>query len=82
MPDMEGQRWLYRFITHEYSVLLEYPASCRAIHNRARHDLDIYIWSLEESVRSRCAHIETFKKLSLNRYAMKLTLLDGCELLL
>ena len=36
MPDIAGYRWMFRFITHEYSVPLDFQASCRVVHNRAR----------------------------------------------
>ena len=61
MPDIPGQCQLYRFITHEYLVPLDFPVSHRVVHNLARHDLGEYIWSLGDLIRSRCHLDNVFK---------------------
>ena len=81
MPNVEGHRWMYRFIVHEYSVPLDFPVSRKVQHNRARHDLDAYLWSLPDDVRSRCPSDDVFKKLPYARYAMEVSLPLDCELL-
>ena len=71
--------WIFRFIAHDYSVLLDFPVSRKVLHNCAHHDLDTYGWSLDYSLRSRCSHDNKFKKLLFARYAMDLTFLHYCE---
>ena len=48
-PDVSGQQWLFRFITHDYSVPLDMPSSRRSRSSRIRHDFDAHLWSLDES---------------------------------
>ena len=33
MPNIKGHLWMFHFIVHEYSVLLDFPASLRVQHN-------------------------------------------------
>ena len=42
-PDASGQQWLFRFITHDYSVPMDLPTSRRSRATRVRHDLDAYL---------------------------------------
>ena len=81
MPDVEEHCWMFRFIAHEYSVPVDFQASRKVLHNRARHDLDTYVWSLPDQIRSRCSTDNVFKKLSFVRCAMEMTLPHDCELL-
>ena len=81
MPDVVGHLWMYRFIVHEYSVPLGFPASRKVQHNRAHHYFDAYLWSLPNEIRSRCPSDDVFKKLPYARYAMEVSLPHDCELL-
>ena len=81
MPDVAAHRWMYRFIVHEYSVPLDFPASRKVQHNRARHDLDAYLWSLPDQIRSRCSQERVFKRLPFARYAMDVIFPPDCEFL-
>ena len=72
---------MFRFIVHDYSIPLDFPASRKVVHNRARHDLDAFVWNLDDSVRSHCPQDRVFKKLPFSRYAMGMILPHDCELL-
>ena len=80
-PDVSGQQWLFRFITHDYSTPVDLPSTRRTQQIRRRHDLDVYLWSLDESLRSRCSEDSTFKKLPYTRFAMEVTVPHECLLL-
>ena len=70
-PDASGQQWVFRFITHDYSIPVETSVSRRARNLRCHRDLDAYLMSLDESLRSHCGNDSTFKDLPNAKFAME-----------
>ena len=50
---------------------MDVPASRRSRTWRIRHDLDEYLWFLDDSLRSLCCRDSTFKTLPNSRFAME-----------
>ena len=76
-PDASGQQWVFRFITHDYSVPVDRLVTRRVQKSRFRRDLDEYLMSIDESLRSRCSNDSTFKDLPGARYAMEIMIPHG-----
>ena len=79
-PDKFRRLWLYKFISYEHSVEDDRPTSQRAIHSKAKAQLDEYLQGLDDSLRSRCFNDDVFRNMTHSRFAMEVKVPDDCIL--
>ena len=79
-PDKSRRLWLFRFIGYEHSVEDDRPTTQRAIHSKAKAQLDDFLNGLDSSLRSCCYDDNVFCSMTHTRFAMEVKVPDDCIL--